>query len=324
MSTVTLPGLFKILADPVRLRALGLLAREELSAGELARILGLQATRLSNHLRILREAGLVAGRKEGTWTFVRLDRRSLPPALWAAVEEELARSPDAEPDLRRLEALLEERRIRSRSYFDRVAGEWDAGLHDFRTGSGRQRVAARLVSPSLVVADVGAGTGYLAGALSGLVSRVILVDHSQAMLDLARKNLSGARAQVEIRPGEIDALPLRDGEVDAVVAGLVAHHAPDLTAFLREALRVLKPGGVLVVEDLLPHREAWMRESMADLRLGIEPRDIEDRMTAAGFLPPSSELLEDSYRPERPDGTRADLPLFLTCARKGPNTEDRR
>ncbi len=322
--TQTLPGLFRLLADPTRLRVLGLLAREELAVGELARVLGLSTSRLSNHLRQLREAELVQDRKEGTWTFVSLRRgAALPDDLWAAVETELARAPETAEDVERLGAVLDERRKRSRSYFDKVASEWDVIGSDFKTGAARARVAANLVSPSLVVADVGCGTGYLAKSLGTIVSKLILVDHAPAMLERARANLAEAKCQLEFRQGEIDALPLADEEVDCVMAGLVLHHAPDPTAFFREARRVLKPGGVLVVEDLLPHREAWMRDTMADLRLGLDPRDLESRLRASRFHDIVTESVDDAYTPEHPEGARVELPLFLIRARKeAPQTPE--
>jgi ArsR family transcriptional regulator len=315
--TATLPHLLKILADDIRLRVLGLLAREELGVGELARILGLSPSRLANHLRILREAELVLDRREGTWRFVRLNRNgALPSDLWDVVESHLEESPGFAADCRLLGEVLDERRERSRSYFDRVAPVWDTIGSDFRTGVARQRVAAQLVPPDLVVADVGSGTGYLASALVGLAHRVILVDHSPAMLESARSNLENGRGAVEFREGELDALPLEDQEVHAVLAGMVLHHVPDLSAFLAEAWRVLKPRGVLVIEDLLPHREGWMREHMADLRLGIDPDDLKSRLALRGFEAAFVEPLEDSYTPRHPEGEQVLLPLFLLRAIK--------
>jgi ArsR family transcriptional regulator len=221
-------------------------------------------------------------------------------------------------DAVRLRDVLEARRNRSRAYFDRVAPHWDTVGSLFRTGVARQRVAASLVHPHLVVADVGCGTGYLSWALASLVGRLILVDHSPAMLEQAKENLRGCRASLEFRAGEIDQLPLADNEVDAVLAGMVLHHAPDLLAFVREAFRALRPGGVFVIQDLLPHREAWLRDSMADLRLGLVPGDLTALLEKAGFESPEVEVVEDSYTPERPDGGRADLSLFVVRGRR-PN-----
>lgn len=323
MTSSTLTGLFRLLADPTRLRVLGLLAREELAVGELARVLGQSASRLGNHLRQLREADLVVDRKEGTWTFVSLAKNdALPAELWAAVESELATAPDTQADLARLAEVLEERRARSRAYFDRVAPEWDVIGSDFQSGIARHQVASSLVERSLVVADVGCGTGYLSRAIAPLVSKVILVDHAPGMLEAARAGLADLECELEFRRGEIDALPIEDGEVDAVVAGMVLHHAPDPVAFFREAARVLRPGGSLVIEDLTPHREAWMREAMADLRLGLDPRDLVSRLEALGFTDVAHEPVEDAYTPERPDGVRVELPLFLIRAKRGTRTDN--
>jgi ArsR family transcriptional regulator len=145
------------------------------------------------------------------------------------------------------------------------------------------------------------------------------------MLDQARTNLRGSRATLEFRAGEIDRLPLGEAEVDAVVAGMVLHHAPDLLAFTREAWRALRPGGVLVIQDLLPHRESGLRETMADFKLGLVPDEVASLLREVGFLAPVVELVDDSYTPARPDGGRADLPLFLVRGRKpaadrSPNT----
>ena len=325
--TLELPGILKILADEIRLRVLGLLAREELGVGELARILHLSPSRLANHLRILREAGLVLDRKEGTWRFVRLNLDgALPRDLWTVVEGHLAPSPRFTADLERLRLVLDERRTRSRAFFDRMAPLWDTIGSDFQTGAARQRVAASLLPSDLAVADVGSGTGYLSAALDGLVGRLILVDHSPAMLRKARRNLDGSSTRIEYRQGELDDLPLENAEVDGLVAGMVLHHVPDLRAFLREAERVLKPGGVMCIEDLLPHRQAWMRESMADLRLGIDPEELASRAAEAGFEACIIEHPEDAYTPTSPDGEQVRLPLFILRARKVPGdsgTDDR-
>jgi len=311
-----LQSLLKLLADPTRLRLLGLLAQEELQVGELARAVAMSQSRVSNHLKVLRESGLLDERREGAHVLVKLARGGgLPDDLWAAIESRLPTVEGRGDDLIRLAQVLEERRRRSRAFFDRVAPEWDAVGSSFAHGLVRWRALQSLVAPGLVLADVGCGTGYLSRVLVRVAARVIAIDHSAAMLARARENLAPHAATVEFRQGELDRLPLADGEVDAVFASLVLHHVPDVFAALREMRRALKPGGRLVLTDLLPHKEAWMADSFADLKLGLDPVDLRSRAEKAGFVDLAIEAIEDRHVVLGPAGKRAELPLFLLEAR---------
>lgn len=322
MSLVTtdLTTLLKVLADPTRLRLLGLLAREELSVGELARAVAMSQSRVSNHLKVLRESRLLAERREGAHVHVQLARgAALPEDLWSAIEQRLAGIDGRADDLARLDDVLEERRRRSRAYFDRVAPEWDVVGSAFARGAARWRALACLVPDELVVADVGCGTGSMTRLLARSAARVVAIDHSDAMLARAQANLTehapDRAARVEFRRGELDRLPLADGEVGAIFASLVLHHVPDLFAALREMRRALAPGGRLVVTDLLPHKEAWMAEAMADARLGLDATDLKSRAEKAGFSAVEVEPADDAYVVEAPGGRRVELPLFLLHAR---------
>ncbi len=313
----TLPSMLKVLADPTRLRILALLSQEELSVGELARATALAQSRVSNHLKVLRESGMLEERREGSSVLVQLATgRGLPEELWAAIEPRVRELEERSDDLDRLQRVLEDRRQRSREFFDRVAPEWDVMGSDFARGAARLEALNRLIPRQLVVADVGCGTGYMARALVKQVDRVICVDHSEAMLAQARQTLQGLASKVEFRQGELDRLPLQDGEVDAVFAHMVMHHVPDLSAALREMHRALRPGGIMVITDLVPHREAWMTEQMADLRLGVDAPDLARRAERTGFRGARTETPDDAYVVESPGGQRIELPLFLFCAHK--------
>ena len=124
---------------------------------------------------------------------------------------------------------------------------------------------------------------------------------------------------VEFRSGELDALPLADGEVDAVVANLVFHHLPDFSAVSAEIARILKPGGSVVITDLLPHEEEWMQEEMGDPRLGIEPQDLLDAFEGASFDEVEVLPVTDRYQLQNPSGRVARLDLFLLRARRNQN-----
>jgi len=306
----------RVLGDPTRLRILSLLAQAELSVGELARALAMGQSRVSNHLKILRDADLLAERREGSFSFCRLNvPAGAAGDLWRALEPGLA---DLEPrgaDNRRLAAVLADR-ADSRAFFDRIAGDWDLIGSDFARGTGRLEALSCLAPRDMAVADVGCGTGYLARALARRVARVICVDTSAAMLDKARENLRGVPAALEFRPGSMERLPLRDAEVDAAFAHMVLHHLVEVGAGLREMARVVRPGGQVVCVELLPHHESWMHDSMADTRLGVDPAALENDFRAAGLLDVEREILDDSYMVEHPSGRKISLPLFLMRGRR--------
>ncbi len=323
----------KLLADGTRLRILALVEGEELAVGELSRALGMAQSRVSNHLRLLRDAGLLAERHAGASTYLRLDRgagNGLAARLWDAVRDELESAPERAADLARLAQVLAERRGHDTAFFDRLAGEWNKIAGEFETGQGRQRAAAHLLAAPVTIADVGCGTGYMADALTGLVDRLILIDPSPAMLREAERRFA-PRAQtprVETREGPIEALPLDDGEVDGVVAGLVLHHVANLDAALLELRRVLRPGGSAVALELFPHREAWMRADLGDRHLGLEPADVLRAFARAGFEDMVLETVSDRYRPRRADAldgpAAAELPLYLVRGRapRAPSTRN--
>jgi len=295
----------RLFGDPTRLRILGLLELAELSVGELARALDLQQSRVSNHLRVLREARLLIDRHAGRTTYLRLaaleDAQALSARLWSSVRAEVPTLPEFAGDVARLQQVLDERRAHTTNFFDRVASEWDKIGVDFATGQARQRVAASLLARPLVLADLGCGTGYAASALVGLCARLICVDSSAAMLAETQKKLEPMPlgTTLELRRGTLDALPLADQELDGCAAALVLHHLDEPGPALREMRRVLKPGAGAVVLELRPHREAWMREELGDRHLGLDPHDVLRAFERAGFVDARLENVDDRYRPKR-------------------------
>ena len=321
-----LAALLKALGDPTRLRILGLLARHELRVGELCRALGLAQSRVSNHLRVIREHHLLVERPVGTSTFLRFDPAlaarddDVAGRLWAALSPELPALREHADDLARLRVVLEERRRDARNFFDRVAGEWNAIGVEFATGQARQRLATSFLPRDLVVADLGCGTGYVAQAFLGLCRRVICVDSSTGMLEEARKRLEEdpAGTEVEFRPGELDRLPIADDEVDGCLCAMVLHHLEDPGPCLAEMFRITRPGGTVALLELAPHRSEWMHEALGDLHLGLEPQGIADALRAAGFVDVVLEVPTDGYRPRLDEGespTDLDHPLYILRGR---------
>ena len=329
-AAATDPGqVLRLLAEPTRLRILALLEREELSVGELSRALGMAQSRVSNHLRLLRDAGCLGERHAGTSTFVQLalgqgaaGEGDLTGRLWREVRGELSQLPEHAADLVRLEDVLGARA--DAGFFDRHAEAWDKIAGGFESDLGRERAIAHLVPPELVVADLGCGTGYMAQALLGRVARLVCVDRSEPMLAEAKARLARAArgrpgTAVELRLGTFEALPLSDAECNAALLGLVLHHLPELDQPLQEVRRALKPGGTAVALELAPHKETWMLSALGDRHPGLEPAYVADAFRRAGFDDVVLEPVDDHYRPERPDdagGGRADLELYLVRGRR--------
>lgn len=295
--------LLRLLADPTRLRILAALTPEELAVNEIADALDMGQPRISNHLRLLREAGALRGRREGSWTFYRnaLPERPDGKPLWQAVEAALRGDPALEADAERRREVLERRRTRSRAHFRASP----AGGASFEIGCLREEAIAALAPGGWTVVDAGCGDGYLTELLAERFARVIAVDHAPERLEAARERLAG-RA-VEFRLGEVDALPVPAASADAVFYSLVLHHVPELPPVLREARRVLRPGGRVVALDLAPHDEESLRDKLGDLRLGLDPDRLVAELTAAGF----SNVRQLKVRDKLKAGPRRNLDLIL-------------
>lgn len=321
----TLPTLLKALGDPTRLRILGLLGDHELSVGELCRALGLSQSRVSNHLRVLRELGLLTERHVGPSNFIRFHPEGFEEsgawvgALWRTLVPELTRQREHADDLARLRSVLDERRQNTRNFFDQVAGEWNAIGVEFATGQARQRVAANFLPSEFTIADLGCGTGYVAQAFLGLCARILCVDSSSGMLDEARRRLdeTAIGTRVDYRHGELDALPIETDEVDGAVCAMVLHHLESPNACLAEMFRIIRPGGTAVVLELAPHREEWMHEALGDRHLGLDSQGVARALEAAGFVDVSLEIAADRYRPRQGDESPAGdgLPLYIIRGR---------
>ena len=227
--------------------------------------------------------------------------------------------PEHARDLERLRSLLSSRREKGTRFFDHLAGEWDTIGVDFATGQARQRAVASLLPAEAVIADLGCGTGYVGLALLGLCSRLICVDSSRGMLEEARKRFEPPPhgMAIELREGELDALPLESGEVDGAIASMVLHHVEDQDACLSEMLRVLKPGGRAVVLELEPHAEEWMHDALGDRHLGLDSTRVVDAFERAGFEDVRLESIDDRYRPRMhaADAPAEGLPLYVVRGR---------
>jgi ubiquinone/menaquinone biosynthesis C-methylase UbiE len=308
-----LQRIFKTFSDPTRVRVLALLEQEELAVQELMEVLGMAQSRVSRHLAILREAGLLEDRRDGTYVFYRF---AVPTEgawrdTWNLVHRALRQDSTFERDRAALAQVLAGRAARTRSFFDAVGPEWDALRKVFNDDALRARAITRLVTPGLHVADVGTGTGILAAELARLGVRVIAVDHSSHMLRAARAKLEAEGLEgVELRRGEAGNLPIGSDELDAAFAHMVLHYMPSPAEAIREMARVVKPGGAVIAVDFVPHEHEWMRHELGVTWLGFAEDEVEAWFGDAGLA---------EVRIESHEGMSAgrDLPAtFIASARK--------
>lgn len=297
------------LADPTRARVMHVVEGQELTVSDICAVLQVPQSTVSRHLRILADDGWVVGRADGTSRRYRVpalgaDRRR----LWELVRTDVASTPTARHDAARLSDILAERRTRSQEFFSSAAVEWDALRTELFGRRLEETVALGLLDDRWTVGDIGCGTGQLSATLAPFVNRVVAIDESRAMLAAARARLSGLR-NVEVRRGDLASLPLRDGELDAAVLLLVLHYTLDPAKALAEVARVVRPGGRVLVIDMVPHDRDEYRERMGHLWTGFAEDAVLDWLDAAGLEAPA-------WRPLPADPAARGPLLFAATARR--------
>lgn len=270
--------LFKILADSTRLRLLRVLRQGDFTVQDLMQILDMGQSRISRHLKLMTDAGLLKVEKQGTWHYYRLSLdEGLFKDLWTSLEPKLVELEAQEKDAFGIAQVMSERRKRSQDFFNRYAPEWDKlhvellNLPDYQ-----DRLLDMVPSGGLIV-EVGVGTGSLLPLLAMKGDQVLGLDHSPSMIKLARdviaqQHLAG---KVDVRLAEMNHLPCQDGSVRTVVMNQVLHHAEQPVEVFREIARVLEADGSLLVADLTRHGHDWARERLADQWLGFKSQELE-------------------------------------------------
>lgn len=283
-------AIFRALADPTRLRILGLLRAMELSVGELAQVLGQSQPRVSRHVKILADAGLAERRREGSWVFLALAERRVTAPLFATLDAWAGGEVRAaEADLARLDAVRAERGAAAERWFESHAGEWDA-IRSLHVAEAEVEAAIAAVlggRPVGRLVDIGTGTGRMLELLGPGADSATGIDRSPEMLRFARAKLARhaepALARAELRQGDMYALPLADRSADVVVLHQVLHYAQQPAAAIAEAARLLGAGGRLLVADFAPHDREELRAGDAHARLGFSDQQIEEWFGAAGL-----------------------------------------
>ena len=314
------------LADTTRSRLLLLLDRRQLTVSELCGIMQLPQSTVSRHLKALADSGWVSARADGTshlYTMTRPSTRSGRPELaegrdeldasarrlWSLVRDQVGPTPAAVQDERRLQAALAERRTKSQEFFSSSAGQWDRLRDELYGERFHLGALAALAQSDWVMGDLGCGTGETSATLAPFVERVIAVDTSAAMLQAARKRLQ-TFDNVDLRRGDLEALPIDAARLDAATLMLVLHYVPEPERALAEVARVLKPGGRLILVDMLPHDRDSYRQQMGHVWLGFSEDQIMRMLADAGFA-------KTRIVPLAPDARAKGPGLFVATGEKG-------
>jgi ubiquinone/menaquinone biosynthesis C-methylase UbiE len=299
------------LADTTRSRMLLVLERHELTVNEIRSVLQLPQSTVSRHLKILGDEGWVVSRPEGTSRRYRMTEKLEPSVrrLWNLVREQVLATSAAAQDGRRVQTVLAHRRTRSQKFFSSAAGRWDR-LRVELFGSRADVIGLlALLDESWRVGDLGCGTGGLSELLAPYAGSVIAVDDSPAMINAARKRLASFD-NVVVQPGQLEALPIEDESLDVALLFLVLHYVVEPELAIAEAHRVLKPGGRLIVVDMMPHDRQELLDEMGHVWRGFSEEQISSLFRAAGF--PGGR-----YHPLPADESAKGPTLFTAVARRG-------
>lgn len=307
----TMVDTLKAAAESSRLRILALLSRGDLTVSDLTEILNQSQPRVSRHLKLLLEAGLIGRYQEGSWAYFRLSDSDIERDFVNGLVSRVHSSdPQVERDLERLAAVKRKRQERAKEYFSENATSWDRIRSLHAPDAAVEAALRRLVGkkPFQTMLDLGTGTGRLLELFSPLYRRGVGIDLSREMLTVARANLDRAGvANAQVRQGDIYAPPVERDAYDLVTIHQVLHYLDDPQLAIREAARLLRPAGRLVIVDFAPHALEFLRDEHAHMRLGFSDRQIAEWFAEAGL-----ELEEtENFEPRGGAGARLTVKLWL-------------
>ncbi len=270
----------KLLSDPTRIRILLLLSTESLNVAELQEILGMGQSRISTQLSQLRQEGLVTSARSGKNNVYAM---SAPDSLMQVARQAADEIPEVDADARTLAHILRKRRDTTRAYFDALAGKFGKSYVPGRSWKSLAEAMLKILNYN-VVADLGAGEGTLAQMMAPRAEKVIAIDNSPKMVEFGKQLAKDhGFSNLEYRLGDIESPPIDDGSVDLAIFSQALHHAEHPEKALASAYRILAPGGLVIVLDLLQHSFEQARDLYADTWLGFSEVELYKMMEKAGF-----------------------------------------
>jgi ArsR family transcriptional regulator len=284
--------LLKACADETRIRLLNILINHELSVNEIVDMMGMGQSRISRHLKILLDAGLLKCRRDGVWAFYSGAASGHGKSFINAMMPMLSLDETLKKDLVTASGIIEERTRTSRQFFNRIAGQWDRLKTEILGGFDLDRKIGELLPECDKAADLGCGTGDLLSVLKMRARKVIGVDSSSEMLKEARNRPGFCGDSVDLRLGELEHLPMGDREVTAAVLSMALHHIQDPFQVIKEAGRILEKDGMFIIAEYGKHSDESMRQKYGDLWLGFHQDEIKNWLENAGFRISGTETFE--------------------------------
>ena len=274
---------FKALADETRIRLFNILLSNELSVNELVSLMGMGQSRISRHLKILTDSGLLQCRRDGVWAFYSVSKKEKEKKFARAIRFLFHDEAELEKDLKNANVVIDDRKKKSKQFFNSIASEWDELQQQIIGDFDLNRAILKHVEKCNFAVDLGCGTGKLLYYLKKLAPVVVGVDSSPVMLEHARKLFEKENGNVKLRLGELEHLPIGDKEADCVIISMALHHLSEPEQAFAEAARILKRKGKLVIADFQKHKNENMREKYGDRWLGFSKEEIENYLTGTGF-----------------------------------------
>ena len=275
--------LFKSLGDETRLRLLHLLLHHELNVNELVRIMDMGQSRISRHLKILADSGLLQSRRDGSYIYYSKAGNPDLVHLTDFIIQTGGSRQDFATDLEKTQEVMDERKHKVKNFFNSLVDDWDLLKQEVLGGFSLKRIVAREAANASVAADLGCGTGGMLLELGRYAMRVIGVDSSAGMLEKSRQRLSGSGINADLRLGELEHLPIRNGETDLVVMEMVLRHVAVPLEGVKEVSRVLEAGGRFIMADFDRHDREEIRYKYGGVWAGFDQEQLRGWLKQAGL-----------------------------------------